>query len=149
MTVRAILLMATLGTALSVAADREITGRVVDANTGEPIAHAHLTMRLFQGNSQAPEVSLLSDADGSFKITNIPASGYQLSVQKNGYIIASEGHPAPPEGTAAPIVVRLTAQAALEGTVVDEQDNPMPNATIQLLRQQVINGRRQYVNVNG
>jgi len=148
MTVRTILLM-TLGAVLCVAADREVTGRVVDANTGEPIAHAHLTMRLYQAGSQATEVSILSDADGSFKITNMPASGYQLSVQKNGYLPANQGQPAPPpEGTTAPIVLRMTAQAALEGTVVDEQDNPMPNASIQLIRQQVVNGRRQYVSVN-
>jgi hypothetical protein len=40
--------------------------------------------------------------------------------------------------------MKLTAQAAVEGTVVDDRDAPAENASIQLVRQDVMNGRRQW-----
>jgi len=55
MTVRRFLLLAILSGLLAAAAGRELTGRVVDANTGEPVARARLTVRFFQGGPEAPE----------------------------------------------------------------------------------------------
>jgi hypothetical protein len=133
------------------AADRELTGRVVDANTGEPIARAHLTIRFFAAGQPAPELTLLSDADGSFKITNVPDGQYQVSCDKAGYLPLSQSMAAmpptihPDDKRTATMVMKLTAQAAVEGTVVDDHDMPAENASIQLVRQEVMNGRRQVV----
>jgi hypothetical protein len=135
---------------LATAADRELTGSVVDANTGEPIAHAHLTVRFFQAGQPAPEVTLLSDADGSFKITNLPDGQYQISCDKAGYLPASQLMAAmpptvPPDGKrTATMVLKMTAQAAVEGTVTDDRGMPAAGTFIQLVRQQVGNGRRQF-----
>ena len=41
-------------------------------------------------------------------------------------------------------MVKLIAQAAIEGTAVDDKDIPIQNTLVQLLRQQVMNGRRQF-----
>jgi len=131
------------------AADRELTGRVVDANTGEPIARAHLTIRFFSAGQPAPELTLLSDADGSFKITNVPDGQCQISCDKAGYLSASQMMAAmppaihPDDKRTATMVMKLTAQAAVEGTVVDDRDMPAENVSIQLVRQEVLNGRRQ------
>jgi hypothetical protein len=138
-----------LGCLLASAADRELTGRVVDANTGEPIARAHLTLRFFNVGQPAPELTLLSDADGSFKITNVPDGQYQVSCDKAGYIPATQMMAAmpptihPDDQRIATMVMKLTAQAAVEGTVVDDRDMPAQDVSIQLVRQEVINGRRQ------
>jgi hypothetical protein len=115
---------------LASAADRELTGRVVDANTGEPVARAHLTIRFFTAGQPAPELTLLSDADGSFKITNVPDGQYQVSCDKAGYLPATQMMAAmpptihPDDKRTATMVLKLTAQGAVEGTVVDERDMP-------------------------
>ncbi len=141
--------IAMLGGMLAAAADRELTGSVVDANTGEPIQHAHVTLRFFQAGQPSPEVTLLSDADGSFKITNLPDSQFQVSCDKAGYLPASQMMAAMPPTISpdgkrtATMALKLTAQAAVEGTVIDDRDMPAANTFIQLVRQQVVNGRRQ------
>jgi hypothetical protein len=149
------LLLATLLlAALAAAADRELTGRVVDANTGEPIARAHLTIRFFQGQS-VPEATLLTDADGNFKITDLPASGFQVFCEKTGYLAANQGMPPVlPGNTAdgrstATMVLKMTAQAAIEGTVVDDRNLPSQGAYLQLVRQQVVNGRLRWQPAQG
>jgi 5-hydroxyisourate hydrolase-like protein (transthyretin family) len=137
------------------AADRQLTGRVVDANTGEPIARAHVTLRFFQGAQPAQEVTLLSDTDGVFLIANLPGGGYQVSCEKAGYLPASQmmGAMAPantPDGkNASTVVVKLISQAAVEGTVVDDKDMPAENTFIQLVTQLVVNGRRQFQGAGG
>jgi len=139
------------GCLLASAADRELTGRVVDANTSEPIARAHLTLRFFNAGQPAPELTFLSEADGSFKISNMPDGGYQVSCDKAGYLPLSQSMAAmpptihPDDRRTATVVLKLTSQAAVEGTVVDDRDMPAENASIQLVRQEVMNGRRQLV----
>jgi len=143
------LLPALFGCLFASAADRELTGSVVDANTGEPIARAHLTIRFIQAGQPAPELTMLSDADGTFKITHMPDGQYQVSCEKAGYLGANQmtaGMPptVPPGGKqSATMVLRLTAQAAVEGIVIDDRDLPAANTFIQLVHQSVLNGRRQ------
>ena len=131
------------------AAERELTGRIVDANTGEPIARAHVLIRVLQIGPSAPEATLLSEADGTFKVTNLPDGQYQVLCDKPGYLPVNQMMAAMPPGMkpddkrTAGVVMKMTAQAAIEGTVVDERDMPA-NAVVQLSSQQVVNGRRQW-----
>jgi hypothetical protein len=146
--------LAILASLLASAADRELTGRVVDANTGEPIARAHVTLRFFQGGQPAPEVTLLSDTDGGFRITDLPAGGYQVSCEKAGYLPASQTMGAMAVNStdgksASTVVMKLISQAVLEGTVVDDRDTPAESTFIQLVRQGVVNGRRQLQTTGG
>jgi hypothetical protein len=134
-----LLLLAILTAVLATAADRELSGKVVDADTGQPIVHAHVTVRFFQAAQPSPEVVLLTDTDGTFRMTNMPAGGYQVSCAKPGYLTANQGAPPPP----AAMVIRMTAQAVIEGSVVDDREIPAGSTFIQLLRQQVLNGRKQ------
>jgi hypothetical protein len=104
-------------------------------------------VRFFQGPQQGVEVTLLSDTDGSFRIANLPGSQYQIACEKAGYLPNNLGMQATGAGgnaKPAAMVIRLTAQAAIEGTVVDAQGAPVPYANVQLVRQQVVNGRRQF-----
>jgi hypothetical protein len=152
-----LLIAALCGGLLASAAGKELAGRVVDANTGEPVARAHVTIRFFQGNQPAPEVTFLSDADGSFRITNLPDGGYSVFCEKAGYLPSNQsmagmgGILSANSGDAKPVtmVIKLTAQAAVEGTVVDDRDLPAENTFIQLLRQQVVNGRKQWISTGG
>lgn len=137
------------------AAGSELNGRVVDANTGEPVARVHVTIRFFQGAQPAPELTLLSDADGSFRVTNLPAGGFSVLCEKNGYLPSNQsmgGLRTSPNSSDAPpvtMMIKLTAQAAVEGTVVDDRDMPAENTFIQLVRQQIVNGRKQWAVAGG
>src|SRR5580693_6238454 len=91
MRTRALLLLAILAGWPAAAAERELAGRVVDANTGEPVGHAHVRVRFYQGGQPPPEVILLSDADGSFRVTNLPEGNYQLTCEKAGYLPSNQG----------------------------------------------------------
>ena len=146
MMTRGLFLLVVLGGSLT-AADRELTGLVVDAQSGQPIVRAHVKISFYQPNQQGLEVTLLSDTDGSFRVTNIPEGGYQVSCEKAGYLPSTLGMSpmASRDGKPADsMVLRLTAQAAIEGTVLDDQGAPVENTFIQLVRQQVVNGRRQF-----
>lgn len=145
MTGRVVVLLAIIGALLPGAGEREVAGRVQDATSGEPIAHARITVRL-ASSPQGAEVNLLSDTDGSFHITNLPEGGYQVMCEKAGYLTDSQwlAQSNSGSGTAAPMVLKLTAQAAIEGTVVDDRDLPMENTYLQLLRQMIVNGHRTY-----
>jgi len=146
MMTRVFLLPALLAGALAGADNPELGGRVIDAQSAEPIARAHVTVHFYQPGQQGSEVALLSDTDGSFHMTNVPTGQYQVTCEKAGYLSSSQGMQAIAGGANSkpvPMVIRLTAQAALEGTVQDDQGAPVPFANIQLVRQQVANGRRQ------
>jgi hypothetical protein len=153
---RGIPLLAAFCCVLVAADSRDLTGRVVDAQTGQPIARAQVRLQVFQGSQQGVQVAVLSDADGSFRIANIPDAGYNVTCEKAGYLPSGQGvtmRMAPParSGNAqpAPMVIRLTSQAAIEGTVVDDKDAPAENTYLQLVRQQVMNGHRQLVPATG
>jgi hypothetical protein len=128
---------------LGAADDRELTGRVVDAQSGAPIAHARVTVHVNQAAPQATELPLLSDQAGAFRVTGLPEGTYQVTCEKAGYL-PSEWIPAAAAevGKSVPLVVKLTAQAVVEGTVVDDKGVPVPNASVQLVRQFLIEGRR-------
>ena len=146
-----ILLLAMFGSLLAAAADHELSGRVLDAGTGEPIARAHVTIHFFQNGQGTPQMTILTEADGSFRLSNMPVGGFQIVCEKSGYLMATQAAPAGNLGDAKvpAMVFKLTAQAAIQGTVVDEHDLPAENTYVQLVRQQVVNGRKQWQGAQG
>jgi len=142
---RCVVLAAAICGTIWPAETHDIQGRVVSAQTGEPIARARVLLRSYQ-QGQSVELALLSDADGTFHVANVPDGGYQITCDKAGYLPAYEGVMVTATGDAkpAPVEVRLTSQAVIEGTVVDDRGAPVPQASVQVLRQAVFNGRRQF-----
>jgi hypothetical protein len=151
MTMRGFFLLAIFCGRLTAADNPELNGRVVDAQTGQPIARAHLTVHLLQASQQV-ELTLVSDTDGSFRITNLPLGPCQVFCEKAGYLPANQMmQTAVVADNAKPVpaVIRMTAQAAIEGTVVDDKGMPEENIYLQLVRQAVVNGHRQYQTTQG
>ncbi len=56
-----------------------VIGRVIDPNSGQPIASATISLL------QLPGVATRSPADGSFELANVPAASYTLLVSASGY----------------------------------------------------------------
>jgi hypothetical protein len=55
-----------------------IEGRVLDLVTGQPLAGAGIT-------TAPPSGALVTDADGSFVIEDLPAGNYTITASRNGY----------------------------------------------------------------
>ena len=59
-----------------------VKGRVVDGVTGNPVARARV--RLAGSTGQKPPV--LTDVNGAFTLTGLPAGAYSVSVEKSTYL---------------------------------------------------------------
>src|SRR5207253_4629144 len=89
----------------------DITGRVVDAATGEPIPRARVAIRVLVNGAEPSGVTLLTDATGGFRVSNLPDGNCQLSGEKAGYLGASLVFTGDTKST--PVVLRMTRQAVI------------------------------------
>ena len=106
-----------------------IAGRVVDAVTGRPVPGA----RVFA--SREPDVpnlpTRISDANGTFVLTELPAGSYRLGASRGGYLGGEYGQRRPGGGSSritledgirrADLVIRMWPDASISGRVVDER----------------------------
>lgn len=139
----------------------EIAGRVLDADTGVPVARARVTMNLAPAGprpspplpGQAVQrpvepVLVVTDLSGEFRITNVPAGQAMLSCAHSGFI-----DPDPPlsSATSISLVNRKTAgavsvtlyvrrQALLRGTALNERGTGA-GGMVQAYRMTLMNGR--------
>ncbi len=97
--------------------DRRLSGRVLDAQTGQPIANA----RFVVGDSV---LAARSDADGRFEIAGLEPLAARLAVAAAGYRTALAR-------ITEPLDVRLMPGGKLlRGRIVDEAGQPIPNARV-------------------
>lgn len=109
----------------------DLTGRVLDSDTSEPIARARVSIRgqrpQQRSFDEAP-LMVLTGPDGTFRVTNVPAGRYSLESQRAGYIAVNamrnsssasfELNSTNPK--APPVTLYLRRQVAIEGSVLDE-----------------------------
>ena len=95
----------------------------------------------------------VSDDDGRFTFTQIPAGRFNLTAQKDGYLRASHGA-ARVGRSGTPIAIgegqrlsdvqlRMTRGAVLTGTIRDPQGQPMPDVAMQVWRVTSAGGERR------
>jgi hypothetical protein len=130
-----------------IASAADISGRVIDAETGGPIPRARVAIQVFVSGGESTGVTLLTDTAGGFRVSNLPEGNGQLAGEKAGYIGVSLPFPGNTKST--PVVLRLTRQAVIAGAVLDEKGRGVPSASVQLFRQVVANGRHQIQLSNG
>jgi hypothetical protein len=120
-----------------------IAGRVIDATTGAPVARALVTAD--GGNTVTRGGSVLTEANGSFRIESLPEGGYVVSVRKPGFVVDPDDQPIV-NFTLGPsrndLILRLSPLGAVEGTVRNADGDPMEWITVQALRYSVVRGRR-------
>jgi len=124
---------------------------VFAADTGRPIrrARAIVTAAQFEGRAT------LTDDNGVFELTDLPAARYTLNVSKTGFITLSYGQRRPFQaGTPLQLAegqqlsgldFRLPRGSVIGGHVYDETGEPMPGATVRVMRYQYSQGQRQLV----
>src|SRR5512140_3390603 len=69
-----------------------IRGRVVRADTGDPLPHAGVSL-----SPRAGDGTTLTDRDGRFEFTGLPANRYRLSAAKRSYLQLEYGQRRPRE----------------------------------------------------
>ena len=125
-----------------------ISGTVVDALSGLPLAHAQVSVNA-QAASDSTQV-LTTGNDGRFVFENLAAGQYALSARRKGY---AEQLYKQHEFFATAIIVapglvtsdlrfELRPDASVSGQVFDEMNEPVRHAQVMLLRQGLRFGRR-------
>ena len=131
-----------------------ISGRVVGADNGKPVKRA----RVLVTAAELPGGrGVLTDDNGVFELTELPAGRYTLTVSKTGFVALSYGQRRPLQaGTPLQLAdgqqmkgidFRLPRGGAIAGRVLDEDGEPMPGATVRVMRYQYQQGDRRLVPV--
>ncbi len=131
-----------------------ITGRVVVADTGRPLKRA----RVYLSAPELPEGrGMLTDETGIFDITELPAGRYLISVSKAGFVTLMYGQRRPFQpGTPLQLAdgqqikgvdFSLPRGSVVAGRVFDEDGDPMPGASVRVMRYQYLQGDRRLMPV--
>ena len=129
-----------------------VSGKVVDHSTRQPLARVAVTLNPVDNPQN--ELAVITGPDGSFSFVNLIPGKYRLAAQRGPegvqvygmYEGAFTAIVVGPEKKSTDIVFPLERSASLSGTVNDENGDPVPNATVILLRRGVVSGK---VTVNG
>lgn len=127
-----------------------ITGRVLAADTGRPIKRA----RVFINAAELPGGrGALTDDQGAFDFTELPAGRYTVSASKAGFVNLSYGQRRPLQaGTPLQLLdgqqlkavdFKLPRGSVVAGQVLDENGEAMPGVMIRVMRYQYLQGERR------
>jgi len=132
-----------------------ISGMVVDAISGQPLARASVSMDVSPaaGSSALLESNrtAVTDTEGKFAFPGVPPGKYVLSARRRGYFPQMyQQH----ESFTTAIIVgpgldtenltfRLHPAASVSGDVRDEFDDPIRHAQVMLFRENLIGGTRR------
>src|SRR5499427_8088636 len=129
-----------------------ITGRVLAADNGRPVKRA----RVFISAAELPGGrGMLTDDNGAFDFSDLPAGRYTITASKNGFIQLSYGQRRPLQaGTPLQLLdgqqlrgldFALPRGGVISGRVSDETGDGMPGVAVQVMRYAYQQGNRQLV----
>jgi Carboxypeptidase regulatory-like domain len=125
-----------------------ISGTVVDAMSGQTLAHAQVSINA-QGVRDSGQ-STETDEDGRFVFENLAAGHYSLFAKRRGYLQQFyEQHEqfstaviVGPKLNTEDLRFEMRPEASISGQVLDEMSEPVRNAQVMLFRRGVALGRR-------
>ena len=140
-----------------------IGGQVSNAATGEPVRRALVSLRRIDMSPGMTTIQVVhtvaTDAAGQFAMAGIAPGKYRLAAERNGFIATQYGSRGPGKaGTlltleagqkSNELAIRLTPQGVITGRVLDEEGEPLSGVTVQVSRQQYMQGRKQMSRTNG
>jgi hypothetical protein len=120
-----------IGAALGSPDNIEIKGVILDSETGKPVRHVVVTLRRTTRQPHPEMVAALTGDDGTFSLSGLPESGYEIRAQKAGYLgDAGQWLSLHPVAASISLTMRLTKGAVIAGTVRDERGVPVAGAQL-------------------
>ena len=127
-----------------------ITGRVIASDNGRPVKRA----RVFVTAVELPGGrGIMTDDQGIFDISELPAGRYTLTVSKTGFVSLSYGQRRPLQAgtplqlndgqTLKGIEFQLPRGSVIGGRVLDEDGEAMPGVMVRVMRYQYLQGDRR------
>jgi hypothetical protein len=127
-----------------------ITGRVIASDNGRPVKRA----RVFVTAVELPGGrGMMTDDQGIFDISELPAGRYTLTVSKTGFVSLSYGQRRPLQAgtplqlndgqTLKGIEFQLPRGSVIGGRVLDEDGEAMPGVMVRVMRYQYLQGDRR------
>jgi Carboxypeptidase regulatory-like domain len=136
-----------------------IRGRVVRADTGEPLRRARVRVDERSTGDLSGPGATMTDAEGRYELAQLPAGRYQLTASRGGYVSVAYGQRRPFErgrpvelGEGAVlqnIDFALPPGAVVTGRVVDETGEAVAQVSVALERRRYIDGARRLVMESG
>ena len=138
-----------------------IRGRVVRADTGEPLRRVEVSVDEWStstGDLRGPAATM-TDAEGRYALTQLPAGRYHLKAKRGGYVEVAYGQRRPFErgrplelgdkAVLQNIDFALPPGAVITGRVADEIGEPVAHVGVSLARRRYIDGARRLVPESG
>jgi hypothetical protein len=114
-----------------------VQGEVRNSVTGMPIERAHVSLRRYN-NDGFDKYGALTNAEGKFRITGIPAGGYEVTLDRVGYVAPSEMTRGPvmltPDEKKDNLQLKLVPVGAISGRVLDADGQPVGWISVEALQ---------------
>jgi hypothetical protein len=130
-----------------------IRGRVVRADTGEPLRRVQVRVDEWSTGDGSGPAATMTDAEGRYELTQLPAGRYQLKATRGGYVEVAYGQRRPFErgrplelgerGVLQNIDFALPPGAVVTGRVVDETGEAVAGVSVSLARRRYFDGARR------
>src|SRR3954470_23039284 len=133
-----------------------ITGRVIASDNGRPVKRARVVVTAVELPGGR---GVLTDDQGIFDLTELPAGRYTLTVSKTGFVSLSYGQRRPLQAgtplqlndgqTLKGIEFQLPRGSVVGGRVLDEDGEAMPGVMVRVVRYQYLQGARRLTPAGG
>ncbi len=129
-----------------------ISGTMVEHATNRPLGG--VLVILSPNAARDRQLTVVTGADGRFTFTNLPPAKYSLLAERRGEqeihgYLGTEGYStgvvAGPGFQTENLVFPLDSPASIAGAVIDEDGEPVRQASVILLRKSVFSGRQQVI----
>ena len=136
-----------------------IVGQVVDAVTEDPVGEAivQMAMRASSENPSTPRGRVMTDGEGRFFFSDLPAGEYFLEATKDGYAPGTYGARRAWTQSQAlslaegerptDITLKVWKYGVIAGTVIDEVGEPVVGVAVRALIKDVFAGRTRFGNL--
>jgi len=124
-----------------------VFGQVTEADTTRPVAGAIVTLSI----PGAQPLRVMADGQGRFGFRDLPKGRFNLATTRPGWADGAYGRTRPGGSTlglslaegekVSGVVVPMWRFASITGAVVDELGEPIVNASVRVLKRQLVNGR--------
>lgn len=138
-----------------------ISGRVLDADTGEPLRRASVQAFLTTAPTASSNRTFAARTDdtGAYTLRELPAGVYTVMAQRGGYVMQTLGQTGtsrPPRrltiedrGKLSGIDFKLQPGGVIAGRVTDDVGEPAEGVFVRVLRAQPWRGRMRYLPAGG